>query len=69
VIQLIFAAKLPRLKPGRHQLVFRNDHLPSLSVYQVNALVPESKKVEITRQIRDDRQRVYQLEFNRAALP
>ena len=53
LIRIGYRAELPPLTPGEHQLTFRNSHETNASVYLVNALVPESKQVEITRQTRD----------------
>ena len=38
---------------NNQQLTFRNNHLPNLSVYQANALVPTSNSIKITNQQRD----------------
>lgn len=62
-IHLQSVAKIATLKPGHHELLFRNDHLPKISVYLVNALVPENKAIQITRQIRDELQKEYRLSF------
>jgi hypothetical protein len=63
IIHLTAVARISRLKPGPHRLLFRNDHLPRMSVYLVNALVPESKHIVLRRQLRDELQREYRLEF------
>jgi hypothetical protein len=52
-IRLHFAATLPRLSAGVHQLSFRNKHQRSRSVYLANALVPQSYQVTIAAQRRD----------------
>jgi hypothetical protein len=62
-IHLQAVAKIATLKPGHHDLLFRNTHLPKISVYLVNALVPENKAIQITRQIRDELQKEYRLSF------
>jgi hypothetical protein len=63
VIHLLAVAKIPRLTPAQHEVVFRNNHLPNISVYLVNALLPGSRGITITRQMRDELQKVYCLEF------
>jgi hypothetical protein len=62
-IHLQAVAKISTLQPGHHELLFRNAHLPKISVYLVNALVPENKAIQNTRQIRDELQREYRLSF------
>jgi hypothetical protein len=62
-IHLQAVAKISTLKPGQHELLFQNAHLPKLSVYLVNALVPKNKEIQITRQIRDEYQKEYRLSF------
>jgi hypothetical protein len=49
--------------PGHHGILFRNEHLPGISVYLVNALVPKSKTIQITAQNRDEYQKEYHLRF------
>src|SRR5262249_25551495 len=49
--------------PGRHSLIYQNNHRSDISVYLVNALVPPSPKVEITEQNRDPLQRRIHLSF------
>jgi len=56
-------AKISTLKPGQHELFFRNSHLNKISVYLVNALVPVSKSIQITNQSRDNLQKEYRLSF------
>ena len=48
---------------GEHQLSFRNNHLPELSVYLVNALVPATSEIKIGGQARDPLQREMRLSF------
>jgi hypothetical protein len=62
-IHLQAVVKIPTLKPTHHEILFRNTHLPGISVYLVNALVPENTAIQITRQTRDDLQREYRLSF------
>src|SRR5215207_7944481 len=49
---------------GEHQLSFRNDHLPELGVYLVNALVPTTSAIEIGGQERDPLQREMRLSLH-----
>jgi hypothetical protein len=53
VIRLRASARVPAVRPGQHQLFFRNTHQPEMSVYLANALVPDDNRVEITSQERD----------------
>jgi hypothetical protein len=62
-IHLQAVAKISTLKPRQHEILFRNAHLPKISVYLANALVPQNKSIQITRQIRDQLQREYRLGF------
>jgi len=48
---------------GDHQLVFVNKHLPKISVYNANALMPIDSAIEITAQQRDPSQHEFQLRF------
>ena len=45
-------------------LSFRNDHLPELGVYLVNALVPATSEIKISGQARDPLQREMRLSFH-----
>jgi hypothetical protein len=49
---------------GDHQLYFRNDHLPELSVYLVNVLVPTTSEIKISGQERDPLQHEMRLSFH-----
>lgn len=68
-IQLQATAALRKLKAGPHVLLFRNDHLPGMSVYLANALAPENTLIHITQQIRDERQQEYRLYFKVSTPP
>jgi hypothetical protein len=57
VINLTFGAPVELAAAGRHQVFFSNKHLPEISVYLANVLVPASKTVEIVEQRRDNLQR------------
>jgi hypothetical protein len=63
-IRLDLAAEADLGAAGEHQLSFRNDHLPKLSVYLVNALVPATSEIKISGQQRDTLQREMRLSFN-----
>jgi hypothetical protein len=63
IIHLKAVAKIQPLTPGHHGILFRNEHLPGISVYLVNALVPKSKTIQITAQNRDEYQKEYHLRF------
>ncbi len=62
-IRLRAVAKVRRLRTGAHELIFRNQHLPEISVYLANALAPDTRIIHITRQARDERQQEYRLLF------
>jgi hypothetical protein len=49
--------------PGRSQLYFRNNHQPQMSVYLVNALLPEDAAVTVLAQTRDARQQSVRIEY------
>jgi nickel/cobalt transporter (NicO) family protein len=65
-IRLDLAAEAALAAAGEHQLYFRNDHLPELSVYLVNALVPTTSEIKISGQARDPLQREMRLSFHGA---
>jgi len=62
-IRLRATAGLPRLPMGTHQLFFRNNYRPDVSVYLANALVPQSDRIAITGQRRDGNQRNLTIDF------
>ncbi|MDA1275324.1 MAG: hypothetical protein O2960_14950 [Verrucomicrobia bacterium] len=62
-IRIKAIAKFPALVIGTHEIVFVNNHLPTFSVYLVNALVPRNKAIHIVRQRRDELQKEYHLTF------
>ena len=51
------------LSQGEHQLDFRNEHLPQLSAYLVNVLVPKDDTIAIDAQQRDVLQHQLQATF------
>jgi hypothetical protein len=62
-IRLDLAAEAALGTAGEHRLSFRNDHLPELSFYLVNTLVPATDAIKINGQQRDALQRRFQVEF------
>lgn len=69
VIRIKATAPVGQLSEGRHALSLTNAHLPTISVYQVNALVPKDHAIKITNQTRDELQRNYRLEFRVSSSP
>jgi hypothetical protein len=68
-IRIQVAGTLPRLSAGSHQLLFRNRHHPDRSVYLANALVPQSYRVSITGQRRDEVQSEITIDYILRAAP
>ena len=64
VIQLKLNATIASLPPGNHELHFQNRHRPTLSAYLVNALLPQSPEIHITRQDRDIIQSESRIQFS-----
>lgn len=62
-IRVKAAAGIDPLQPGAHTLTVTNSHLPKVSVYLVNALVPEDRVIQIKKQTRDELQKGYRLQF------
>ena len=69
IIRIKASGAIPSLAAGRHTVSLTNSHLPAISVYLVNALVPEDRGIKITRQIRDELQKYYRLEFVVSSTP
>jgi hypothetical protein len=63
-IRLDLAADADLDAAGEHQLSFRNDHLPELGVYLVNALVPAISEIKISGLERDPLQHEMRLSFH-----
>ena len=63
VIHIKATAPVGPLAAGRHAFSLTNGHLPAISVYLVNALVPKERTVNIGKQTRDSLQKNYRLEF------
>lgn len=62
-IQLELTGTYPPLAPGPHRLHFENHHQTNRSVYLANALLPDDRSIEISRQSRDEFQRTNLIEF------
>jgi hypothetical protein len=63
ILRIKATASVASLAAGKHTLSLTNAHLPAISVYLVNALTPKDRAIQITKQIRDELQRNYRLEF------
>lgn len=63
-IRLTFVAATTLQAADHQQLLFRNNHLPALGVYLVNALVPTANEIKISGQERDPLQRELRLRFH-----
>jgi hypothetical protein len=63
VIRLNLWAEASLRNAGEHQTVFRNNHLPKLSSYLANVLVPSTEAIRITGQQRDARQQELQVKL------
>jgi hypothetical protein len=63
IVQLEFSASVGQLTAGAHTLTFKNRHLPSSSVYLLNATQPESSSVHILKQERNKTQSAGKVEF------
>jgi hypothetical protein len=62
-IRLKIEATLPGISAGPHRLLFRNAHVAGHSAYLANALVPESARVAVTAQRRDNDQSELTIEY------
>jgi hypothetical protein len=63
-IQLTAVGQIREAGTTRRRILrFRNDHHPDSSAYLVNAMVPLSRGVAVTSQMRDVRQREVRLEY------
>lgn len=69
VIRIKATASVGPLTTGPHALGLTNAHLPMISVYLVNALVPNDPAIKIGKQTRDELQKEYRLEFEVNPLP
>lgn len=68
IIQIEFSATLGSLAAGTHRLTLTNRHLPTLSVYLLNAAQPRSGSVQITGQKRNQNQSTGEIEFTTGQL-
>lgn len=66
VIRLKASVPVKPLAAGSHALRLTNRHLPAISVYLVNALVPKDPSLRIKQQARDELQQDYRLTFEAA---
>jgi hypothetical protein len=64
-IRLAFSADLPSPR-GEHQLKFENHHQESISVYLVNSLVPQDRRLHLTEQVRNPNQSTYRVTLTEA---
>jgi hypothetical protein len=62
-IRLRATAAIPAASPGRHQISFLNMHRPEGSVYLVNVLVPQDKRLQVGEQRRDVAQHWITLDY------
>jgi hypothetical protein len=62
------AAAVPLDVPGRHRIVYRNQHQPERGLYVVNALAPSVRGMRIVGQGRDPLQRELQLDYEAGTL-
>jgi hypothetical protein len=68
-IRLHLRATVPPLRPGKHQLFYRNNHHADIGVYLANALVPSSDRVGVLQQRRDVDQQQLIVEYALDAVP
>jgi hypothetical protein len=52
------------LAAGAHRLTLENRHLPTISVYLINAAQPRFAAVQITKQKRNQNQSAGEIEFS-----
>jgi hypothetical protein len=69
IIQMEFSAISGPLAAGPHRLTLENRHLPTISVYLINAAQPRFAAVQITRQKRNANQSVGEIEFYLSSIP
>ena len=63
IIRIRAASAIVPMNTGSHTLTLTNAHLPSNSVYLINALQSKDAALEIGGQSRDEMQKTYRLEF------
>ena len=54
IIRFEMVATFPAMRAGPHEIRFANHHLPTSSVYLVNALQPETSLLTVQRQSRNE---------------
>jgi hypothetical protein len=64
IIQMEFSAMPGALAAGAHRLTLENRHLPTISVYLINAAQPRFAAVQITKQKRNQNQSAGEIEFS-----
>jgi hypothetical protein len=64
IIQIEYSAATGPLAAGAHKLTIENRHLPGVSVYLVNAAQPVSTAIQITKQTRNEKQSVGEVQFS-----
>lgn len=64
ILRIRTTAAIGPLSAGKHALSLTNAHLPAISVYLVNALMPRDRAIQVTKQTRDELQKNYRLEFS-----
>lgn len=69
IIRVKASVAIDALPPGTHTFTLTNGHLPKISVYLVNALVPKDRVIQIKKQTRDELQKDYRLQFTVIAKP
>jgi hypothetical protein len=62
-VQLEFSSTLGRLSSGAHDLTIENRHVPKVSVYLINAAMPQSASIQIAKQIRNENQSMGEIQF------
>jgi hypothetical protein len=63
IIQLEYATASIAFASGTHELTFENRHQTNWSVFLVNAALPKSSAIQITRQTRSENQSTGRIEF------
>jgi hypothetical protein len=63
IMQMEFTAHIAPVAKGHHTLAFNNRHLTKISIYVLNAALPKSGEIQISRQNRNDNQSAGEIEF------
>jgi hypothetical protein len=69
VIRIKATALVGPLSTGGHVVSLSHEHLPKISVYLVNALMPKDRLIKINKQSRDELQKNYRLKFSVGSSP